>query len=166
MLAWKKSADETWGISRLASSEAAFFFASSSPSVWFFFLRKGVSGRSRGGARGQRTVLRLFGLAESARDGWRGGLGAGLTDDSLHLRKLARLLLHAHGCDAVVVCVRVEGDGRLIVFGGALCVTDAKSWIKIVGCCCRRPTLRVVGPRNSNSSASRRDESDRQKGSR
>lgn len=49
MLAWKKRADEAWGISRLATSAAAFFFASSSPSAWFFFLESALGGASREG---------------------------------------------------------------------------------------------------------------------
>lgn len=34
------------------------------------------------------------------------------TDDSLHLRELARLLLDSHGCGAVIVRGRVVVDER------------------------------------------------------
>jgi hypothetical protein len=36
-----------------------------------------------------------------------------LTNGSLHLRKLARLLLDTHGCGVVVVRERVGGDNSL-----------------------------------------------------
>lgn len=51
MLAWKKRAEEAWGISRLATSAAVFFLASSSPSAWFFFLQGGLVGE--GGEEGE-----------------------------------------------------------------------------------------------------------------
>jgi hypothetical protein len=80
-----------------------------------------------------------------------------LTDDSLHLRELARLLLHTHGCDVVVVllrCVDVDNAGYSL-FGGAAGAKSSSS-PNFVGRCCRRRNAKmmlraIAGPRNSNS---------------
>lgn len=70
-----------------------------------------------------------------------------LTNDSLHLRKLARLLLDTHGCDVVRVGLCVDVDTALILFGGALSDTTAKSSTsQNVGCCCGRQDASSSGP--------------------
>lgn len=75
-----------------------------------------VSGARGGGRRMRRTVFRPFGLGHVSVLHVMAGLDF-LTNDSLHLRKLARLLLDTHGCGVVEVLVvvvvvreRVGGD--------------------------------------------------------
>jgi hypothetical protein len=51
------------------------------------------------------TICHRVGLGRLARDSHRQHRQQQHTNDALHLRKLARLLLDTHGCGAVLVCV-------------------------------------------------------------
>ena len=70
------------------------------------------------GERMARTVFHLFGLHLLDRYAERDFVN--LTNDSLHLRKLARFFLYTHSCDVMLMRWRADVDNELILFGGAL----------------------------------------------
>lgn len=64
------------------------------------------------------TIFHLFGLNLLDRYVERDFVN--LTNDSFHLRKLARFFLYTHSCDVILMRSRADVDNELILFGGAL----------------------------------------------
>lgn len=90
-----------------------------------------------------------------------------LTNNSLHLRKLARFFLYTHGCGGMLMCSRADVDNELILFGGALQIRLPRfQLLEKVGGSNNRYCASNSGSRNSNSEIHRAGTSLTGKGSK
>lgn len=146
-----------WGvsgyISRLAWFCCSFFLASISPAIWFFFLHVSISiveGEGWWGAL-SHTVWHRVGLDVVS---WRSHMGfdrcVRLTDDSLHLRELSRILLDSHcGCVLVLHCTslhRVLQSIARIFFVGLAKISRASAIHRVPSCHTLNPSLIALQP--------------------